>query len=53
MQKESELQDGKIPMIMLTHDVKEKKINIAIEKIEALSEIEGKVVRIRAEHFSD
>jgi len=52
MQKESELQDGKIPMIMLTHEVKEKKINAAIEKIEALNEIEGKVVRIRAEHFS-
>nr|WP_285903079.1 homoserine dehydrogenase [Alkalimarinus sediminis] len=52
MQKESELNEGMIPMIMLTHEVKEAHINAAIAEIEALTEIEGKVVRIRAEHFS-
>ncbi len=53
MQKESELHDGLIPMIMLTLEVKEKQINAAIAQIEALDDIEGKVVRIRTEHFKD
>ncbi|UZE95244.1 homoserine dehydrogenase [Alkalimarinus alittae] len=52
MQKESELHEGMIPMIMLTHKVKEARINEAIAEIEELTEIEGKVVRIRAEHFA-
>lgn len=52
MQKETELQDGNIPLVMLTHEVKEKQINDAIAKIEALETINGSVVRIRAEHFN-
>ncbi len=51
MQKESELKDGKIPVIILTHTVQERQINRAIEDLEALADIEGRVVRIRAENF--
>lgn len=52
MQKESELQDGKIPVIILTHTVQERQINRAIQDLEALADIEGRVVRIRAENFN-
>lgn len=52
MQKESELKDGRIPVIILTHTVQERQINRAIEELEALSDIDGRVVRIRAENFN-
>ncbi len=52
MQKESELEEGKIPVIILTHTVQERQINRAIEELEALSDIQEKVVRIRAENFN-
>ncbi len=52
MQKESELKDGRIPVIILTHTVQERQINRAIEELEALSDIDGNVVRIRAENFN-
>ena len=51
MQKESELHDGHIPLILLTHTVLEKQVNKAISEIEALPEVEDQVVRIRAENF--
>lgn len=51
MQKESELHDGQIPVILLTHTVLEKQVNDAIAEMEALPEVEGRVVRIRAENF--
>lgn len=51
-QKESERQGGTIPLVMLTHEVKEKQINQAIAKIEALEAVIGSVVRIRVEHFN-
>ena len=46
-QKESELKDGQIPMIMLTHAVLEKKMNMATQTIEALDDVIGSVKRIR------
>jgi homoserine dehydrogenase len=52
MQKESMLHDGKIPLILLTHEVREGQIDQAIVKIEALEAITHKVVRIRVEHFN-
>ncbi|WP_165856982.1 homoserine dehydrogenase [Marinobacter sp. JSM 1782161] len=52
MQKESELEDGRIPVIILTHTVQERQINRAIEDLEALSDVQEKVVRIRAENFN-
>jgi len=52
MQKESERDGSDIPLVMLTHEVKERQINQAIEMIEALPTIIGSVVRIRVEHFN-
>ncbi|MGP4843575.1 homoserine dehydrogenase [Marinobacter sp. 1Y8] len=52
MQKESELEGGTIPVIILTHTVQERQINRAIADLEALSDIQDKVVRIRAENFN-
>lgn len=51
MQKESEQERQAIPLVFLTHEVKEKQINLAIEQIEALETTVGNVVRIRVEHF--
>ena len=52
MQKESEQENNTIPLVLLTHTVKEQQINLAIEKIEALETTLGNVVRIRVEHFN-
>ena len=52
MQKESELKDGRIPVIILTHTVQERQVNRAIKELEALSDTDGQVVRIRAENFN-
>lgn len=51
MQKESELHEGMIPMILLTHRVQERSINQAIAAIEALPTVAGKVVRLRVEQL--
>ena len=51
MQKESEQENQTIPLVLLTHEVKEKQINQAIEQIEALETTVGNVVRIRVELF--
>jgi homoserine dehydrogenase len=51
MQKESEQENQTIPLVLLTHEVKEKQINQAISQIEALETTVGNVVRIRVEHF--
>lgn len=53
MQKEFEVQDNTIPVIILTHSVKERQMNRAIADLEALPEIADRVVRIRAEQFPD
>ncbi len=52
MQRESEQDGDVIPLVLLTHEVKEKQINLAISKIEALTTTCQKVVRIRVEHFN-
>jgi len=52
MQKESEFQDGRIPVIILTHAVRERQMNQAIGDLEALPDVDGRVVRIRAENFN-
>ena len=51
MQRESEQDGDVIPLVLLTHKVVEKQINLAISQIESLSTISQKVVRIRVEHF--
>ena len=52
MQKESEFKDGRIPVIILTHTVQERQMNLAMDEMEALSDIDGKIIRIRAENFN-
>ncbi len=51
MQKERERTDDLIPLILLTHEVKESKINEAILRVEALNVIDGRIVKMRVEHF--
>ena len=51
IQKECEQDNQTIPLVLLTHEVKESRINLAIEQIEALETTAGNVVRIRVEHF--
>ena len=51
MQKESDREGETIPLVMLTHTVKEGQVTSAIEQIEALEMITGPVTRIRVEHF--
>ena len=38
-------------LILLSHRVRERQMNIALEQIEALDGISGKVTRIRVEHL--
>ncbi len=52
MQKETDRIGDAIPLVMLTHEVKESQIDEAIRQIEDLDTIAGHVVRIRVEHFA-
>jgi homoserine dehydrogenase len=49
IQKEPAEGEKEVPIIMLTHRVAEQNMNQAIEKLEALGSISGKVTRIRLE----
>ncbi len=49
IQKEPHEDEETVPLIMLTNRVVEKRINAAIESIEALDTVDGDVVRIRVE----
>lgn len=51
IQKEPAEGETAVPLIMLTHRVVEKKMNNAINQLEALASIEGKIMRIRCEHL--
>ncbi len=51
-QKEPAEGETHVPIIMLTHRVQEKRMNAALERIEALETVTGEVVRIRMEHLS-
>jgi len=51
IQKEPGEGEEQTDLIMLTHQTREKRINTAIAKIEALKVITGKVVRIRMEEL--
>lgn len=51
LQKEPEESDLPVDIIILTHLTKEKSIKAAIEKIEKIDTIVGKVVRIRMEEL--
>ncbi|MFC3606676.1 homoserine dehydrogenase [Stutzerimonas tarimensis] len=52
MQKEAEEHDGLVPVILLTHRVKEQRIDDAIAAFEALDDVVGSVVRIRVEQLN-
>ena len=41
-----------MPVVLLTHQVREKAVNEAIRRIEALESIKGTVVRLRMETLS-
>lgn len=51
LQKEPELDEQVVPIIILTHRVHEKNVNAAIKRVEELDSIEGRVMRIRLEHL--
>jgi homoserine dehydrogenase len=51
LQKESAKGENVVPIIILTHPVAEHSMNTAISKIEALSAMRSRVVRIRLEHL--
>ena len=52
LQKAPAAGEHEVPIIMLTHRVIEKNMNEAIARIEALSSINAKVMRIRLEHLN-
>ena len=49
IQKEAKEGESTVPLILLTNIVQEKKLTVAINKIEALDSISGSVQRIRVE----
>ena len=49
LQKQPEVHDGIVPIIILTQEVVEKNMNAAIEQIEALTTVKESVMRIRME----
>ena len=51
MQKEVEEQDGLVPIIILTHRVREQSMDDAIAAMEALDEVAGPLMRIRVEQL--
>ena len=48
-QKEPEEAETDVPLIMLSHRVREGRMNRAIARIEALNTVKGEVMRIRME----
>jgi homoserine dehydrogenase len=51
-QKEPAEGETEVPLVMLTHRVREGRMDEAIARIEALDTISGQVTRIRVEHLS-
>ncbi len=51
VQKEPQAGEDQVDIIMLTHLTREKHINAAIAKIEGLSSVAGKIMRIRLEEL--
>lgn len=52
--KQKEMPEGTahVPLVMLTHQVREGKMNAALKKIETLPSVAGTVTRIRIEHLA-
>ncbi|HHH45977.1 MAG TPA: homoserine dehydrogenase [Thiotrichales bacterium] len=51
IQKEAEEGARHVPLILLTHRVREGQMNQAIAAMEALDAVEGRITRIRVEHL--
>jgi homoserine dehydrogenase len=51
-QKEPKLGESTVPIYIMTHQVKEEKIDNAIRQIEQLSSVQGLVTRVRVESLS-
>ncbi len=49
VQKEEQDETGCVPLVMLSHKVVESSMAVAIEKIESLATVSGKIVKIRLE----
>ncbi|MGH8468349.1 MAG: homoserine dehydrogenase [Gammaproteobacteria bacterium] len=52
LQKEPVAGEAHVPIILLTHRVRERSMNAAITRIEALESVTGRVTRIRLETFA-
>jgi len=52
LQKEPAAGATDVPIIILTYRVREQQMNRALEQIEALDSVRGKVMRIRLEHLA-
>ena len=52
IQKEPPEGTTQVPVILLTHAVREQQMNEAIQEIESLTSVQGSVTRIRMEHLS-
>ncbi len=52
IQKEPPEGQTRVPVILLTREVREQQMNEAIQQIELLESVHGKVTRIRLEHLS-
>lgn len=53
IQKEPEVGDDTVPLILLTQRVREFDINAALDRLEGQSSVIGRVVRIRVEHLNE
>jgi len=51
LQKEVEVDHGQVPIIMITREVKESRMNDALKKLEAEDDVVGSVMRIRLEQL--
>ena len=52
LQKEPLPDAIEVPIIILSHSIRERQMNAAIRQIEALDTIHGKITRIRLEHLN-
>jgi homoserine dehydrogenase len=52
LQKEPQPDALEVPIIILTHSIRERQMNDAIRRIEALDTIHGRITRIRLEHLN-
>jgi homoserine dehydrogenase len=52
LQKEPQPDAVEVPIIILTHSIRERQMNDAIRRIEALGTIHGRITRIRLEHLN-